>query len=337
MDTRDINRIEEVLGYIFDNKALLTQAFTRSSFSNNQDIQDSEVLELIGDRVIEYQITRILVNGTMSSNDKGLTSKYTPGELSLLKSLIVENENFASIIEDFGLEQFIKLGKNESIQESYKSDLLESIVGAIAIDSFFDENELYEIVDYLLSPRVYIHHKGFDSFLYVKEWCRLKKVKFFSHSIKLIKNNGVKLYKTTIMFGRYEIEGTFETKIDSFLQTAILSHEKIRENKEEITIKDFLSDLNENNGKSKLNELRRLGYYNELRIHDEKTSDNKWKITFKMDGFSTWYVDSNKIKAMKVCSLLCINSLMKRSFKIDSFIEPFLIRLGFYQSLDMKL
>lgn len=329
MDETDINRIEEVLGYNFKDKALLTQAFTRSSFSNNPERRDSEVLEFIGDRVIEYQITRMLVNGTMSSDNQGLNSKFTPGELTILKSLIVENRNFASIMEDFRLDQFIRLGQNEVIQESYKSDLLESIVGAIAVDSFFDENELYEIVDYLLSPRAYIHHIGFASFLYIKRWCKLKKVKDLSHSIKLIKNDGIKSYYATIKFGDYEIEGTYETKIDSLFQIAILAHKKIRENKEEITIKDFLNDLNENNGKSKLNELKKLGYYKELEIKEEQTLDLKWKTTFIMDGFSTWYVDANKIKAIKICSLMCINSLLTRSFKIDSYVEPFLIKLGY--------
>jgi len=329
MDEKDINRIEEVLGYKFKNKALLTQAFTRSSFSNNPERRDSEVLEFIGDRVIEYQITRILVNGTMSSDNQGLNSRYTPGELTILKSLIVENANLASIIEDFGLDRFIQFGQNKVIQESYKSDLLESIVGAIAEDSFFDENELYEIIDYLLSPRAYIHHIGFASFLYVKRWCKLKKVKDLDYNIKPIKNDGVKSYKATIKFGDYEAEGTYETKIDSLFQVAILAHEKIQENKEEITIKDFLNDLNENNGKSKLNELKRLGYYKELEVDDEKTSDNKWKITFQMDGFSTWYVDSSKMKAFKICSLMCINSLLTRSFRIDSYVEPFLIKLGY--------
>lgn len=331
MDEKDINRIEEVLGYNFKDKSLLTQAFTRSSFSTIPNRRDSEVLEFIGDRVIEYQITRILVNGTMSSDNQGLNSEYTEGELTVLMSLIVENANLASVVDDFGLDQFIQLAQNEVIQESYKSDLLESIVGAIAVDSFFDENELYEIVDYLLSPRAYIHHIGFASFLYIKRWCKLKKVKGLSHSIKLIKNDGVKSYNATIKFGDYEIEGTYETKIDSLFQIAILAHKKIRKNKEEITIKDFLNDLNENNGKSKLNELKKLGYYKELQIKEERTSDLKWKTTFIMDGFSTWYVDANRMKTMKICSLICINSLLTRSFKIDTNVEPYLIKLGYKQ------
>jgi len=329
MDEKDISHIEEVLGYTFINKALLSQAFTRSSFSNNIERRDSEVLEFIGDRVIEFQITRILFNGTMTNDNLGLKSEYTEGELTEIKSLIVENDNFASVINDFGLEKFIRVGKNEVIQESYESDLLESIVGAIAVDSFFDENELYEIVDYLLSPRVYIHHTGFGSFLYLKRWCKLKKVLDLQYAIKPVVNDGLKSYKTTFKFGDYEVTGTNETKIDSLFATALLAHNKIRDNKEEITVKDFLHDLNENNGKSKLNELKRLGYYKELDTSEERTSDSRWKIIFQMDGFSTWYIDSNKKNATKICSLICINSLLSRPFRIDSFIKPFLVKLGY--------
>lgn len=51
-----------------------------------------------------------------------------------------------------------------------------------------------------------------------------------------------------------------------------------------------------------------------------------------MDIFSIWYVDTNKMRAIKICSLMCINSLLTRSYKIDSYIESFLNKLG-YESL----
>ena len=328
MDEKDIKQIEEVLGYTFTNKKLLVQAFTRSSFSSDNEILDSEVLEFIGDRVIEFQITKILVNITMTSNNQGLNSKYTEGELTTLKSLIVENTNFASVIDDFGFDRFMRIGKNESIQESYKSDLLESIVGAIAVDSFFDEQKLYELVDYLLSPREYIQHSGFDSFLYLKRWCKLKKVSDFQYTFNVIDNEGLKSYITKLKFGNYEVTETHDTKIDSLFRTAVLAHSEIRENGEEITVKDFLLDLNENNGKSKLNELKRLGYYNELNIFEEKTLDDRWKITFQMDRLSTWYIDSNKKKAMKICSLICLNSFISKSFRTDELIVNFILSIS---------
>lgn len=329
MDDKDISRIEGVLGYKFSNKALLIQAFTRSSFSNNPKRRDSEVLEFIGDRVIEYQITRMLVKVSMSIDNKNLSSKYTSGELTILKSLIVENENFVSIIEEFGLDQYIRIGQNETIQKSFKSDLLESIVGAIAVDSNFNDEKLYEIIDNLLSPRAYIRHFGFDSFLYIKRWCKIKKVKGLSHSISLIKTNGTKSYKTTIKFGDYEVNGIYEKKIDSLLEVANLAYKKIRDNKEEITVRDFLNDLTEYNSKSKLDELRKLDYINYLEVNNEKPIDNKWKITFQTKGYSITYMDSSKKKAVNICALMCINDLLTNSHEIDSCVEPLLTKLGY--------
>ena len=51
-----ISKFEQIIGYTFRDKALITQAFTHSSFVNEQKINkrpDYERLEFLGDAVLE--------------------------------------------------------------------------------------------------------------------------------------------------------------------------------------------------------------------------------------------------------------------------------------------
>ena len=49
METKDMKKIEQKLGYTFKNKKLLEQAFTRSSYTEENGGENNEVLELWGD------------------------------------------------------------------------------------------------------------------------------------------------------------------------------------------------------------------------------------------------------------------------------------------------
>jgi len=329
MNHNEIGVIEESLGYSFQNKSLLIQAFTRSSSNSGNGNRNSEVLEFLGDRVIEYYVSKMFFDTPcMKQNDFGFDSKYLEGELTLLKALLVENINLASIIEGFGFEKYLLIGKNDIIQDSYKSDLLESIVGAIAVDSFYDETTLYDLVDYLVMPKYYINSVGFTDYLEFAKWCKLRGIKNLINSKKVV-NFTKSIYETTLEFGQYRITESADMKIDSLFKAASAALKKIKANNDDITIKDFLDGLNENNGRTYLDKLKRHDYYTSLTIDEESIGDNEWRVTYHMDGISTWYIDKSKRNANKICSLICINSLISRSFKINVEILPFLEKLGY--------
>jgi hypothetical protein len=56
------NTIEKVIGYTFKNKALLRQAFTRRSFTQENGGQNNEILEFIGDKVLDVTVVKILID-----------------------------------------------------------------------------------------------------------------------------------------------------------------------------------------------------------------------------------------------------------------------------------
>ena len=55
------DEIEQLIGYEFDNRLLLRQAFTRKSYTNEtHDGDNNEVLEFIGDKVLDLIVVKAL-------------------------------------------------------------------------------------------------------------------------------------------------------------------------------------------------------------------------------------------------------------------------------------
>ena len=61
-----LSPVEHILGYTFNNKHLLLEAFTHSSFCETyQTGSNYEKLEVIGDAVLDYVANSNLINFTM--------------------------------------------------------------------------------------------------------------------------------------------------------------------------------------------------------------------------------------------------------------------------------
>lgn len=128
-----IPEIEQRLGYLFMDKSPLIMAFIHRSFVNeNKSVaeQHNERLEFLGDSVLGLLISDYLY-------------KYLPmtpeGELSYLRSRLVEASSCMQYVQKLGVEEFLLLGKGERRndgrgRESILADLFEAIVGAIFID-----------------------------------------------------------------------------------------------------------------------------------------------------------------------------------------------------------
>ena len=52
--------VEDQIGYEFKNKLLLRQAFVRKSYSEENGGENNEVLEFIGDKVLDMAVIRYL-------------------------------------------------------------------------------------------------------------------------------------------------------------------------------------------------------------------------------------------------------------------------------------
>lgn len=149
--------IQEIIGYNFKNSRLLQQAFTRSSYAQeNQGIEHNEILEFYGDSALNLYVCRSMVDSFGKIDDGQFISEKNEGELSEIRSLSVNKKKLAHCIQVLGLEHFLLLGssdiKNEVWKsESVKEDLFEAIVGAVAIDSKWNFDKIKTVCENLFS------------------------------------------------------------------------------------------------------------------------------------------------------------------------------------------
>jgi ribonuclease-3 len=126
-------KIEEKIGYAFKNRDLLALSFIHRSYVNeNREInQHNERLEFLGDSVLGLVTSEYLY--------KQLPS-HPEGELSYLRSRLVEASSCVAYIQKLDLEKYLALGRGERInsgrgRESILADLFEALIGAIYLDS----------------------------------------------------------------------------------------------------------------------------------------------------------------------------------------------------------
>lgn len=150
--------VESKLGYTFHDKAHLGLAFVHRSFVNeNKRLTDehNERLEFLGDAVLGLIISDYLYTQL----------PLTPeGELSHLRSRLVESSSCYAYMQKLDLECYLLLGKGERRndgrgRESILADLFEAIIGAIYIDGgieacrqFLFDNFSSEIEDIVKRP-----------------------------------------------------------------------------------------------------------------------------------------------------------------------------------------
>lgn len=89
-----MNYIENTVGYCFKNREYLLQALTHSSYKNQSVTEDYQSLEFIGDAVIDFLITLYIFD---------YCGNLSPGDLSDLRSALVNNIIFACLTVKYGL------------------------------------------------------------------------------------------------------------------------------------------------------------------------------------------------------------------------------------------
>lgn len=129
----DFKDIESKIGYRFKNQKLLHLAFVHRSFVNeNKNISEhNERLEFLGDSVLGLIISEYLY--LVLPNNK-------EGELSYLRSRLVEASSCVTYVQKLNIEQYLSLGKGERInsgkgRNSILADLFEALIGAIYLDA----------------------------------------------------------------------------------------------------------------------------------------------------------------------------------------------------------
>ena len=145
----DVLAVSRILGYAsrledIHNPYLILQALTQTSYVNeHRDTEDNEVLAFYGDRVIEWYVTRKLMDRFAGEGEDTpwLVSDFGEDGYSEIKSKLVCRENLARIASCYDLENYIRTGKGSAKAEKDSTNVLgelrEALAGAFAIDSSY--------------------------------------------------------------------------------------------------------------------------------------------------------------------------------------------------------
>lgn len=157
----EVKGLESKLGYVFSVKFLLQEAMTHASVQEQGVTYCYQRLEFLGDSVLDLLITWHLYQ---SHKD------VDPGELTDLRSASVNNDNFAQVAVKQNLyshllhcSTFLQSQITEYINSFHEpvqgtkapkalGDLVESIAGALLIDTKFNLDDVWRIFKPLLSP-----------------------------------------------------------------------------------------------------------------------------------------------------------------------------------------
>lgn len=131
--------LQENLSYEFYDVSLLRQAVTHRSYARN----NNERLEFLGDGILD---------GLIALNLYQIYPDLSEGELSKMRSALVNQDGLVDIAEQLNLGRYIFLGDGEvksggRERPSIIADCLEAIIAAIFLDGGF--NKAREVVERL--------------------------------------------------------------------------------------------------------------------------------------------------------------------------------------------
>ena len=138
MDIKDFGKFEQGIGFIFNDKVLLRQAFTHRSYINEnreEGLEHNERIEFLGDAVLELVVTNYLF------------FKYPEkpeGELTAFRSALVNTASLASVAAKLGMSEYLLLSRGEErdtgrARQYILADTLEAFIGALYLDQGYEK------------------------------------------------------------------------------------------------------------------------------------------------------------------------------------------------------
>lgn len=133
----DLSQLEQELGITFQQKDLLKEAFTHSSYVNEykkSKLKDNERLEFLGDAVLELAVSQYLYRNNPDMPE---------GEMTKLRAAIVCEASLTVFAKQSNFGQYILLGKGEDKtggrqRPAILADAFEAFLGALYLDQGFD-------------------------------------------------------------------------------------------------------------------------------------------------------------------------------------------------------
>ena len=128
---KDIEKLEEAIGYSFRNKQLLVQALSHSSYANERKLPSgsNERLEFLGDSVLSIVVSDYLYKNL----------NVAEGDLTKMRASLVCEKSLHVFAQRIDLGDYLLLGKGEENtggreRPSILADAFEAVIAAIYLD-----------------------------------------------------------------------------------------------------------------------------------------------------------------------------------------------------------
>ena len=331
---KNIQVVERIIGYTFEDKSLLTQAFTRSSFCNEQrkrggsDYISNEILEFFGDSVLSTAIISMMLRDKTQRYEHGVYTKLDEGDFSNIRSKLSDKRNLSKSMAALGLQKYLLMGEGDAKlgienEPSVMEDLFESIIGAVYIDCGMDISKIIGVVAKMLDVSAYFSNEAppIQSFKNaLQEWCADKKHRLPAPVYKTLSQSGPdhkKVYERAVIIGERTVavgKGKNLKIADSLAAEAALEILK----KEEKTIQN----VNINS----LSELKTYAAKNkqpspEFRDHGETdnstVSSREYKIECRCMGKAAVAVGKSKQEARALAAQKVLDELVPKTDETD--------------------
>jgi ribonuclease-3 len=127
-------RLQDDLGYTFSDQALLARCLTHVSYERSQQEGHNEVLEFLGDAVLDLAVSELLLRRHPERNE---------GDLSRMRAALVNSEVLAEKAADLDLGPLLRLGKGEQHsggrdKASILAGAFEALIGAVFREGGYD-------------------------------------------------------------------------------------------------------------------------------------------------------------------------------------------------------
>ncbi len=165
IDIKKFKKLSEKLNIEFQDINYLVKAFTHRSFLNenrNSGYEHNERLEFLGDAVLELVVTDFLFKKY---------PKKPEGEMTALRSALVNAVTLAKVAENLGLNDYLLLSKGEAkdqgrARQYILANVIEALIGAIYLDQgyevaqvFIDKN-IHVLIDEVIEQKKFIDSKS---------------------------------------------------------------------------------------------------------------------------------------------------------------------------------
>ena len=232
-----IKEIETKIGYTFKNKNLLSSAFRRKSYTEEQQygalIPNNEILEFYGDSALNLIVVKALAKQAAKSFAKNRRPMYNEEALTHFVSNYTDKDMLSTVIKEMDISKYLITGNGDVEKEVHKSisvmeDLFEALVGAMWFDNDLDIDAIYDTTIKMLDLKIdtsefyekneYVQLKEFidrnPDYSFVKKedmFCLNYKGEFLEE-LPRFESDSINRYEQLICAAHYGIEFLKETK-----------------------------------------------------------------------------------------------------------------------------